>query len=146
MPGEYFVNNNSLQCSFPADLAEVEKVLEHLGSILPAGKDKKVYFNTCLVLREALNNAIIHGACQDPSLEIFCHIRLEQDRMHLMVHSPGPGFDWQQCLNKDLSECPSQHGWGVYLIQKYTQGLRFSDQGRRLECWMDLNSGSDNPC
>ncbi len=139
MSSKCSVEDNSLTCFFPADTSHVEKVLQQLAHIPFLADRERVFFDLSLVLREALNNAIVHGADQDRSMEIECRVSVDSGGIDIVVVSPGHGFDWEKCLEKQLPECPTQSGWGVFLIREYTDHLVFRDQGKRLECRINLD-------
>ncbi|WP_291322521.1 ATP-binding protein [Desulfonatronospira sp.] len=145
MPSECRVQDNVLQCSFPADPANVEHVMDKLKSIPSLVEKDKIFFDLCLVLREALNNAIVHGACNDITKTIECLVTIDPGSINIVVISPGQGFEWEKRLTKDLSDSPAQSGWGIFLIQEYTDHLSFKDSGKRLECRinMDRYQGKD---
>jgi serine/threonine-protein kinase RsbW len=47
-----------------------------------------------LALTEALANAVVHGAKNDPSKIIECDVACDQKHgMLIVVRDPGPGFD-----------------------------------------------------
>lgn len=139
MSSEFRLCDNFLYCSFPAEMQYVEKVLGKLKSIPLLANRKKIFFDLSLILREALNNAIVHGADKDISLQIECTVSIDPERISIVVVSPGTGFDWEECLSRDISTCPTQSGWGIFLIREYTDHLSFKEQGKRMECLINMD-------
>ncbi len=138
MSFECRLNKLKLECIFSADISLVDKVVGQFEKFLNDKCSSKTFFNITILLREALNNAIFHGAEQDKSLQIRCSGNLENDRVTFVVTSPGEGFPWESCLNNDPAGSTSQSGWGMFLIRQYSDGFEYNDSGRRLKFWINL--------
>src|SRR5271166_6221998 len=73
-----------------------------------------------LSLQEALANAVIHGAKEDPTKTVECLVSSDDDRgVLIVVRDPGPGF-----LPEAIPTCTvgenvySNHGRGIFLINQ----------------------------
>ncbi len=72
-----------------------------------------------LSLQEALANAVIHGAKEDPTKTVECLVSSDEERgMLIVVRDPGAGFCTRS--HSDL------HGRGERLFQSWARN--FSDQ------------------
>ncbi|MGB8774714.1 MAG: ATP-binding protein, partial [Terriglobales bacterium] len=71
-----------------------------------------------LALTEALANAVVHGAKNDPSKVIECDVACDDRHgILIVVRDPGPGFDPADIPNPCHGEnLYSNHGRGIYLI------------------------------
>jgi anti-sigma regulatory factor (Ser/Thr protein kinase) len=80
--------------TYPATIKNVEQVCSALTRILkeyPLGKKDR--FATELLLREALNNAVLHGCDQNPLLSFSCHLMISDQEATIEVSNEGEGFD-----------------------------------------------------
>lgn len=87
-----------------------------------------------LALREALNNAVLHGNRQDPNKKV--HVRCRCWPAHgltLIVKDEGQGFDPGQVPNPtDARHVFSEIGRGIYLIKLYMDEVHFEQGGREV--------------
>jgi serine/threonine-protein kinase RsbW len=86
-------------------------------------------------LREALANAVLHGAKCDASKLIFGIFTCEPDgSVTIVVRDPGPGFDPNHVpdpLHRD--NLSSDHGRGLYLIRQLMDEVHFAHGGREIQ-------------
>src|ERR1700730_8056598 len=80
-----------------------------------------------LALTEALANAVVHGARNDPSKIVECDVACDQHQgMLIVVRDPGPGFDPANvpdpCQGENIY---SHHGRGIFLINQLMDEVRF---------------------
>jgi serine/threonine-protein kinase RsbW len=103
-------------------------MVEDLGCA--AGKE----FEVETALREALANAIIHGAGRDPSKEIqFCVACDAARGMLIVVRDPGPGFDPDSIPSPIVGqEVYASHGRGIYLINQLMDEVRYGRGGTEI--------------
>ncbi len=87
-----------------------------------------------LALTEALANAVVHGAKEDPSKTVECVVACDEERgMLIMVRDPGPGFD-----PKSIPDCCSgqnvfsSHGRGIFLINQLMDKVEFHKNGTEI--------------
>jgi serine/threonine-protein kinase RsbW len=87
-----------------------------------------------LALTEALANAVVHGAKNDPSKVIECDVACDEQRgMLIVVRDPGAGFDPAQIANPCHGEnIYSQHGRGIYLINQLMDDVQFHKNGTEI--------------
>src|SRR5437660_2812944 len=73
-----------------------------------------------LALQEALANAVVHGAKEDPSKTVECLVACEEERgVIIIVRDPGTGFDTQAIPCCTVGEnVYSNHGRGIFLINQ----------------------------
>jgi serine/threonine-protein kinase RsbW len=90
--------------------------------------------NIELALTEALANAVVHGAKNDPSKVIECDVACDEQRgMLIVVRDPGPGFDPAEIVNPCHGEnIYSNHGRGIYLINQLMDDVQFHKNGTEI--------------
>ena len=95
-----------------------------------AGKE----FEIETALREALANAIVHGAKKDPTKKVQCLVGCDDERgMLIVVRDPGSGFDPlavpDPCTGENVF---SNHGRGIYLINQLMDEVKFERNGTEI--------------
>jgi len=87
-----------------------------------------------LALAEALANAVVHGAKNDPSKIIECDVACDPQRgILIVVRDPGPGFDPGKIPNPCHGEnLYSSHGRGIYLINQLMDEVEFHKNGTEI--------------
>jgi serine/threonine-protein kinase RsbW len=87
-----------------------------------------------LALTEALANAVVHGAKNDPSKIVECDVACDDKHSILIVvRDPGPGFDPTKiedpCCGENIY---SNHGRGIYLINQLMDEVKFHKNGTEI--------------
>lgn len=122
-----------------ADVGEITPVVEGIMAIArkigcAAGRE----FEVETALREALANAIIHGAKGDPSQTVQFCVSCDEDRgLLIVVRDPGPGFDLRLIPTPiHGEELFATHGRGIYLINQLMDEVRFEKGGSEIHMRM----------
>jgi serine/threonine-protein kinase RsbW len=91
-------------------------------------------FEIELALREALANAVVHGAKLNPDKQVqLCVACDEQRGMLIVVRDPGEGFDPAQVPSPILGENVfSEHGRGIYLINTLMDEVSYERGGTEI--------------
>jgi serine/threonine-protein kinase RsbW len=87
-----------------------------------------------LALHEALANAVIHGAREDPSQVVECLVSRDEERgILIVVRDPGPGFNPDTIPSCTLGEnIYSNHGRGIFLINQLMDKVEFRKNGTEI--------------
>jgi len=95
-----------------------------------AGKE----FEVTISLQEALTNAVIHGAQEDPTMLVQVTASCDQARgILIVVRDPGPGFDLDSIPIPIMGErIFSAHGRGIFLINQLMDEVRFHRGGAEI--------------
>ena len=94
-----------------------------------AGKELDVE----IALREALANAIKHGANGDSSKTIECRVTCGDPGILIVVRDPGNGFDPSAVPDPLIGEnIFSNHGRGIFLINKLMDEVKFEKNGTEI--------------
>jgi serine/threonine-protein kinase RsbW len=87
-----------------------------------------------LALQEALANAVVHGAKEDPSKVVECIVALDdQAGVLIIVRDPGEGFDPNAIPSCTVGEnLFSNHGRGIFLINQLMDEVKFHKNGTEI--------------
>ena len=113
-------------------IAEVEKFVVRLVSRYRLNDDQ--HGNILISLTEAVNNAIIHGNCQDRSKKVSIKLRENKGKIAIQVSDEGCGFDPNKVPDptkeENLCKCG---GRGVFLMHHLSDKIAFRNGGRTVE-------------
>jgi serine/threonine-protein kinase RsbW len=87
-----------------------------------------------LALHEALANAVVHGAKEDPTKIVECLVACDEQRgVLIIVRDPGPGFDPRSIPTCTMGEnLYSNHGRGIFLINQLMDKVEFHKNGTEI--------------
>lgn len=124
-----------VQVKFGADRKSVEPVVAQVMESIRRmkcvdGKEDSIE----LALQEALANAVVHGAKEDPSKTVECLVACDEQRgVLIIVRDPGEGFDPQAIPPCTLGEnLYSNHGRGIFLINQLMDEVKFHKNGTEI--------------
>jgi serine/threonine-protein kinase RsbW len=109
----------------------VEQVMEYVRKMKNVeGKEDAIE----LALQEALANAVVHGAKEDPTKVVECLVACDEQRgILIIVRDPGPGFDPQGIPSCTMGEnLYSNHGRGIFLINQLMDEVKFHKNGTEI--------------
>lgn len=94
-----------------------------------------------LSLEESLTNAIRHGNKLDPGKSVSVDCRIDDQRMIVVVHDEGDGFEPDTVPDPTLEEFIERPcGRGLMLMRAYLNTCEYSDGGRCLTMERERNS------
>jgi serine/threonine-protein kinase RsbW len=124
-----------LKVTLAAERKAVDPVVRSVMEIVrkmqcAAGKEDDIE----VALNEALANAVVHGAKEDPHKVIECVVACDEERgMLIMVRDPGEGFDPASlpdpCVGENVF---SNHGRGIFLINQLMDEVGFHNNGTEI--------------
>jgi serine/threonine-protein kinase RsbW len=87
-----------------------------------------------LALQEALANAVVHGAKEDPNKIVECIVACDEQRgILIIVRDPGEGFDPNAIPSCTIGEnLYSNHGRGIFLINQLMDEVQFHKNGTEI--------------
>jgi anti-sigma regulatory factor (Ser/Thr protein kinase) len=134
-------NGIVLQRSMPATMPAIDQLCcelrDGLLAELPAGER----FALELLLREALTNAVCHGA--NEASEVGCEIEWLENGVVMRISDTGKGFDWRKCM--DAAPAPlAESGRGIAILRRYASAVRFNDSGNWVEVVRRFEEGEHN--
>ncbi len=77
---------------------------------------------------EAGTNAIQHGHRYDATLPVDFHFEIERDRIRILVHDCGPGFDVDKVLHADPTAPEfllAPRGRGIFIMKSLMDDVSF---------------------
>jgi serine/threonine-protein kinase RsbW len=126
-----------LQRTLTADLTQIDPVVEEvLSAAADAGYTPDQRYKVESALREALANAIIHGAGGDPDQRVqLCAACDVRQGIVLVVRDPGTGFDPEEIPSPVVGQNVfAESGRGIFLINLMMDEVWFERGG--TEIWM----------
>lgn len=89
-------------------------------------------FAICLVMREALTNAVRHGNRSDDSKLVIYHIYLENESIVLDIIDQGDGFVWKELISMEAPEPDQESGRGLAIMKNYFSSWFFNEKGNQI--------------
>ncbi len=117
-----------LKIIFSADLDNVSKAAALTDRFLLTENLMKIKFQVNLVMRELLNNAVIHGSGRDHRKSVQYKLGLNGTYLIMQVEDEGDGFDWVMTQEKN-PELQADHGRGVPILEKYCASYFYNEKG-----------------
>lgn len=124
-----------VRVTLAADRAAVDQVVEQVMEAIRSvdcvnGKADAIE----LSLQEALANAVVHGAKEDPSKIVECVVACDEERgVLIIVRDPGEGFDPKAIPTCTVGEnLYSNHGRGIFLINQLMDEVKFHKNGTEI--------------
>jgi serine/threonine-protein kinase RsbW len=124
-----------LRVTLSADRKAVDPVVQEVMSVVRQmkgvdGKEDAIE----LALTEALANAVIHGAKEDPTKTVECLVSSDDERSVLIVvRDPGTGFKPEAIPACTVGEnVYSNHGRGIFLINQLMDQVEFRKNGTEI--------------
>ena len=127
--------NLFLRVTLSADRQTVDLVVQEVMAVVRQmkgvdGKEDAIE----LALQEALANAVIHGAKEDPTKTVECLVSSDEERgVLIVVRDPGTGFTPEAIPNCVVGEnVYSNHGRGIFLINQLMDKVEFRKNGTEI--------------
>lgn len=127
-----------LEAWMPSLIGAISPMVEQLmrfiqGSRCIVGNELDVQ----LALREALNNAVVHGNGMDPAKLVEVRCRCERGKgVWLVVKDYGKGFDPTAVPDPLASEgLQAEHGGGIHLMKLMMDKVSFERGGTEVHMW-----------
>jgi serine/threonine-protein kinase RsbW len=91
-------------------------------------------FDIELALREALDNAVVHGNQENPETKVHIRCRCHPgNEISIVVADQGKGFDFEKIVSNGTSSDPgSEHGRGIPLMKAYMDDVHFERSGSEV--------------
>jgi serine/threonine-protein kinase RsbW len=88
-----------------------------------------------LALREALDNAVVHGNQEHPETKVHIRCRCQPGHeISIVVTDQGKGFDLEKFVGNGITSAPaSDHGRGIQLMKAYMDDVHFARGGSEVQ-------------
>lgn len=122
---------DGLTMRFSATLENVDAACNEVNKMVIDRGARESVFAIELLMREALNNAVLHGSRQDPAKTVECAVRFDQDHLVIQVHDEGDGFGWRSAIQETMAT-GSVSGRGLPIMKAYAAEVSFNEKGNEL--------------
>ena len=120
-----------IEYSFPSEVAAISSFVDNVILLLTqcrctSGNEGEIE----AALREALNNAVVHGNHVDPRkcVRVSCHCEFGEVR--ITVRDEGRGFDFNKVPDPTTpGKIYSSRGRGIYLMKAFMDEVQFEEGG-----------------
>lgn len=110
----------------------VEGACHELRDFLAATGPGQARFGTELVVREFLNNAVLHGNRLDPTRTALLEVGIGRTWITVRVTDEGAGFDWRRVLQRPAESATATRGRGLTIGKTYGSSVTYGLGGRRV--------------
>ena len=135
----YQRENCRLSFRFSSELPLVDRACREAEHVFHRRSLRERRFAVLLLLRETLNNAVIHGNRRDARKTVACELDLSGGGIFLEVTDEGEGFDWRSHYppKEDPEPDPagseagelSTSGYGMKILASFADRAEFNEQG-----------------
>jgi serine/threonine-protein kinase RsbW len=133
-------NSAAIRFKIPATLSAIDELCARARSWLQENGLEKEWFAITMLLRESLNNAVIHGCREDPAVCIHCELARGRKWLSILVEDGGPGYDWANRRNQRACH-EDADGRGLEIYQLYADEVVFNRSGNRVLLRRRLRKG-----
>ena len=127
--------------TFPATLGNVNEVCEEVKKISTENGFARSSFVIQLLLREVLNNAVLHGNKGNPEKLVKCRVSCDDNNgMKIAVEDEGDGFEWRELVGRKVSTRASS-GRGIAIMKQYGKEIWFNRKGNKVVIKIDVSEG-----
>jgi serine/threonine-protein kinase RsbW len=134
-------NRTGLNFEIPAQISALDPLCERVSDWLNARGLERDAFVVLLLLRESLNNAVIHGSGNDATQKVRCRIRHRAGWLWIWVDDNGEGFDWAS-RPRQPPVCTSCGSRGLVIYRAYATRVRFNQRGNGVCLSRKLTGGT----
>ncbi|MGE4344791.1 MAG: ATP-binding protein [Geoalkalibacter sp.] len=127
--------DQSFTTFFLSTLAEVDVVCRDVGEFLIRQNLAGQAFAVDLLLREFLNNAIIHGHVSDARKRVDVRVQVGRKWILLRIADQGPGFAWRQ-KSRVPPDGTATGGRGLAIGAQYAERMQFNHAGNQVTLWI----------
>jgi serine/threonine-protein kinase RsbW len=130
-----------LAIQFGATLDNVDLASKEIKCALIGECPSAWTFAVELVVREALDNAVLHGCKGNPEGKVKCRVSWDDNlRISIVVEDDGDGFNWRSHRRRTVSS-HSTSGRGLTIMKRYGTDVHFNAKGNMITIEMDLSQG-----
>lgn len=127
--------NNCRSWTLPTDFEAVHPLCHEIRSILSTLKLESLCFSVDLILREFLNNAMIHGNKRDKKKYVKIKMLFYRQWIIFSIFDQGKGFDRQLVQNGEYDPFATS-GRGLKIGRLYADRIRYNKSGNKVAIWI----------
>lgn len=122
---------HTLTRKFSSKFSDVDNYCDQVKDFLINNSLEDYIFSVILLLREALNNAVIHGCNNDGNKIIRSSISLAKNIV-IKVSDSGNGFNWKKKI-REVYQDKAISGRGVIIFKLYAAEVKYNSKGNKLK-------------
>ena len=134
------INSSHFSRQVRAELSQIEELCGDLKTLLNENNLSQISFCCELLLREAFNNAVLHGAKNDIRQKILVEANCTPEFVILSIEDEGLGFDWQKLKKLPMADYTATSGRGISLCKCYASKVEFNAKGNRVTLQISTTS------
>lgn len=120
-------------------LSKIEKFLFLLKASFYIDESK--YASMLFSITEAVTNAIVCGNKSNPEKKVYILVRHNSKVVSFTIEDEGNGFDFTNIQDPtEIKEQNEKCGRGIFIMQKLSDSLHYSEKGKRLNILFSLNT------
>lgn len=116
----------------PSSFEGINDAVGHLTDFIKEIKLETNYFALIFLVREALNNAVIHGNKMSPAKDVELDVQVDGANLSITIIDEGEGFHWREIAKRPPVKPENPGGRGVYCLQQYGYSMQYNDKGNVL--------------
>jgi serine/threonine-protein kinase RsbW len=119
----------------PSEVRAISPLVDHLMRLIKRSQCvPEEEFDIELALREALDNAVVHGNQENPETKVHLRFRCRPgNEISIVVTDQGKGFNFENFVGNGItSEPASEHGRGIQLMKAYMDDVHFERNGSEV--------------
>jgi serine/threonine-protein kinase RsbW len=120
----------------PSQVSRVDGICHDIRAILVSEGLADRCFTLELALREAMNNAILHGNRNQSAKKVELDLNIGRKWIRVSVVDEGPGFNWKKAREKCIPNSEATSGRGLCIIMSCSNKYAYNQVGNRLTFWM----------
>lgn len=120
----------------------IDFVCGEVRALLDRGGASEHVFVVELLLRELLNNAILHGNLSVPEKRVRVTVRVGRRWIVLRIGDEGAGFDWREMKLRIPDETVAS-GRGLTIAALYSERMWFNRAGNEIALWIRKTKGRE---
>ncbi len=118
-----------------SDLGQVDALCADAKTMLDNRGESEHAFAVDLLLREFVNNAILHGHASASDKHAKVTVRINRSWIKIQVTDQGPGFNWR-LKKKSQPEDDATSGRGLAIGLHYARRMHYNCKGNQVTLWI----------
>ncbi|NCD32517.1 MAG: STAS domain-containing protein [Spartobacteria bacterium] len=132
----------AIQRKYEPDLIYVDAFCRELQALLRDRGLDDVLFDVELLAREAMTNAVVHGAGEADGTFLCVSLYIGSRWLLLRVGDGGSGFDWHRAMKVGLDP-EATCGRGIPIYNMYADRVSFNTVGSSVSLWKKIRGGKN---
>lgn len=137
LPGAHKKNDGYFSRSIPSYLTEIDGICCEVHELFEQRHQTENWFAVDLLLREFINNAIIHGHQLDGCKQVEVSVRIGRKWIQLKIADQGPGFNWRH-RGREIPDLSAVSGRGLCIAACYCQKIQHNHTGSSITLWLKI--------